>query len=208
MDCIQSAAFQKDQARKKAFANWEREFGLERCLAQFKLRWTGDSGKGHVFREQIITEPPSVGHHPLWAAATETKKDKNGKKTKIPKYSQCTTSAVLQLVVDHAFMGTYARRFRPADPPETTTCPCGVNTRSPSHLICECPRLLQQHINAGIHSHHHTLTLKKLHSSITHVLHAQIIDVHHRRQSRFSSIRFPYYDPDSPRTGLRFFSRS
>jgi hypothetical protein len=169
MDRIQSAAFQKDRARKKAFANWEHEFGLERCLAQFKLRWTGDSGEGHVFREQIITEPPSVGHHPLWSAATETKKDENGKKTKIPKYSQRTTSAALQLAVDHAFTGTYARRFRPADPPETTTCPCGAYTRSPSHLILECPRLLQHRINAGIHTHHRTLTLKKLHSSITHV---------------------------------------
>jgi hypothetical protein len=87
MDCIQSAAFQKGRARKKAFANWECKFGLERCLTQFKLQWTGDSGKGHVYREQIITEPPSVGHHPLWSAATETKKDEHGKKTKIPKYT-------------------------------------------------------------------------------------------------------------------------
>jgi hypothetical protein len=49
MDHIQSAAFQKDRARKKAFTNWEREFGLEHCLAQFRLRWTGESGKGHAF---------------------------------------------------------------------------------------------------------------------------------------------------------------
>jgi hypothetical protein len=112
MDCIQSAAFQKDRARKKAFANWEHKFGLERCLTQFRLRWLGDSGEGHAYREHIITEPPSVGHHPLWAAATEVKKDDNGKKTHIPKYSRplhicCVTTSS----GSHAFTGTYARRF-------------------------------------------------------------------------------------------------
>jgi hypothetical protein len=125
--------------------------------------------RGTCVREQIITEPPSVGHHPLWSAATETKKDEQGKKTKIPKYTHRTTSAALQLAVDHAFTGTYARRFQPADPPETTTCPCGARTRSPSHLIMECPRLLQHRINAGYSLHHCTLTLKKLHSSVTHM---------------------------------------
>jgi hypothetical protein len=168
MDHIQSAAFQKDRARKKAFANWECEFGLERCLAQFRLRWTGDSGEGHVFREQIISEPPSTSHHPLWSAATETKKDANRKKTHIPKYLHHTTSAALQLAVDHAFTGLYAKRFCPADPPKTTSCPCRAHTHSPSHLICKCPWLLQHRINASIHTHHRTLTLKKLHSSVTH----------------------------------------
>jgi hypothetical protein len=69
-----------------------------------------------------------------------------------------TTSAALQLAVDHAFTGTYARRFRPADPPETTTCPCGARTRSPSHLIRECPRLLTtphqcRHTHTQSHAH-------------------------------------------------------
>jgi hypothetical protein len=169
MDRIQSAAFQKDHARKKAFTNWEHEFGLERCLAQFRLRWTGESGEGHIFREGIITEPPSVGHHPLWAAATEVEKDENRKKTRIPKYSRRTTSAALQLAVDHAFTGSYTKHFRPADPIETTTCPCGACIRSPSHLIQECPQLLQHCINAGIHTHNHTLTLEKLHSSTKYV---------------------------------------
>jgi hypothetical protein len=80
-----------------------------------------------------------------------------------------TTSAALQLAVDHAFTRSYARRFRPADLPETTTCPCGAHTRTPSYLIWECPRLLQHRINVGIHTHNRTLTLEKLHSSIKHV---------------------------------------
>jgi hypothetical protein len=184
---IQSAAFQKDRARKKAFANWEREFGLERCLAQFKLRWLGESGEGHAYQEHIIKEPPSVGHHPLWAAATEVKKDDNGKKTHIPKYSRHATSAALQLAVDHAFTGTYARHFHPADPPETTTCPCGAHSRSPSHLICECPCLLQHCINVGIQSHNCTLTLEKLHSSIKHT---------HQLMSFISESKVAFRPPD------------
>jgi hypothetical protein len=187
MDRVQSAAFQKDRACKKAFDNWEREFGLERCLAQFKLRWLGDSGEGHAYREHIIKEPPSVGHHPLWAAATEVKKDQNGKKTRIPKYSRHTTSAALQLAVDHTFTRTYARRFRPADPPETTTCPCGAITRSPSHLIHECLHLLQHCINAGIHTHNRMLTLEKLHSSIKHA---------HQLMAFISESRVAFRPPD------------
>jgi hypothetical protein len=67
---------------------------------------------------------------------------------------------------DHAFTGSYAQRFRPSDPPETLACPCGVSLRTPTHLIRECPRLLQPRINQGIHSHMRTLTLAQLHSTI------------------------------------------
>jgi hypothetical protein len=87
MDCIQSASFQKSRARQKAFLTWEHEFGLEHCLAQFRLRWTGDSGEGHAHREKIITEPPSGSNHPLWVAATDVEKDEHRQKTKHPLYS-------------------------------------------------------------------------------------------------------------------------
>jgi hypothetical protein len=43
-------------------------------------------------------------------------KDDRGKKTKRPLYSRRTTSTAFQLAVDHAFTGSYAKRFRPADP--------------------------------------------------------------------------------------------
>jgi hypothetical protein len=138
MDHIQSAAFQKSWARQKAFLAWEHEFGLEQCLTQFKLRWIGDSGEGHAYREKIITEPPSRSNHPLWVAATEVEKDEHGHKTRCPLYSQHTTSAAVQLAVDHTFTGSYAKRFRPTDPPETLACPCGVSLRTPTHLIRDC----------------------------------------------------------------------
>jgi hypothetical protein len=162
MDRVQSAAFQKSRARQKAFTAWEHEFGLERCLAQFRLRWTGDSGEGHAHREKIITEPPSGSNHPVWVAATDVEKDEFGRKTKRPLYSRHTTSAAVQLAVDHAFTGSYARRFRPSDPVETNACKCGAPIRTPSHLIRECPQHYQAWINAGIHSHMRTLTLEQL----------------------------------------------
>jgi hypothetical protein len=165
MDRVQSASFQKDRARHKAFLDWEHEFGLERCLATFKLRWTGSSGEGHAHREKIISEPPSVANHPLWVAATDVEKDEFGRKTRRPLYSRRTTSAAIQLAVDHAFTGSYTQRFQPADPPESLACKCGASLRTPSHLIRECPHLLQPRINHGIHSHMRTLTLAQLHQT-------------------------------------------
>jgi hypothetical protein len=111
MDHIQSASFQKCWARQKAFLAWEHEFGLEQCLTQFHLRWVGDSGEGHAHREKIITEPPSGSDHPLWVAATDLEKDEHGRKTHCLLYSHCFTSAAIQLAVDHAFTGSYTKRF-------------------------------------------------------------------------------------------------
>jgi hypothetical protein len=165
MDRIQSASFQKSRARQKAFLAWEHEFELERCLAQFRLHWTGDSGEGHTHREKIITEPPSTNNHLLWVAATDIKRDKHGCKTHRPLYSRRTTSTAVQLAVDHAFTGSYAKRFRPSDPVETTACICGATLRTPTHLIRECLRHYQVRVNAGIQSHMRMLTLEQLHAT-------------------------------------------
>ena len=123
LNCIQSAAFQKDQARKIAFRNWEREFYLDRTLEVFNFRWQGLT-PSHAYIHAIIT-PPSEIHHPLWREATCTQLDDFSLKTKKPLYRCHTTSTAIQLVVDHAFTGTYAVRFWPSDPPETMRCPCG-----------------------------------------------------------------------------------
>jgi hypothetical protein len=165
MDHIQSAAFQKSRPRQRAFLAWKHEFGLEHCLAQFRLCWTGDSGEGHAHREKIITEPPSTSNHPLWVAASDMEKDENGRKKCHPLYSRHTTSAAIQLAVDHMFTGSYAKRFRPADPPETLACQCRAALRTPSHLIRECLCHYQARVNTGIQSHMCTLTLEQLHSS-------------------------------------------
>jgi hypothetical protein len=99
----------KDRAHHKAFLDWEHEFGLECCLAQFRLRWTGSSGKGHTHREKIISDPPSTANHPLWVAATDVERDEHSQKTHCLLYSCHTTSAAVQLAVDHAFTGSYAQ---------------------------------------------------------------------------------------------------
>jgi hypothetical protein len=126
MGHIQSASFQKDRACHKAFMDWEHKFGLKCCLAQFRLRWAGSSGEGHAYQEKIITEPPSVTNQPIWSTATDVERDKHGCKTHQPLYSCHTTSAAIQLVIDHAFTGSYAQRFCPSDLLETMACPCST----------------------------------------------------------------------------------
>ena len=67
--------------------------------------WVGDAYL------HAIVEPPSEVHHPLWREATCTQLDDFGLKTKKPLYRRHTTSTAIQLVVDHAFTGTYATHF-------------------------------------------------------------------------------------------------
>ncbi|KAH8993209.1 hypothetical protein EDB86DRAFT_2805770 [Lactarius hatsudake] len=79
-------------------------------------------------------------------------RDEHGKKTKTPKFTRRTTSTALQVATDHAFTGTYSRRFRPNDPPSHTTCPCGAPLRSSEHILLHCPRFVQPRISFAIRS--------------------------------------------------------
>jgi hypothetical protein len=116
-----------------------------------------------VAYQYAISQPPSEVNHPLWSAAVAMEKDERGRKTRQ------TTSTTLQLAVDHAFTGSYARQFRPNDPPSTLRCPCGFHLRNPDHLIRHCryyylPRLSNQIISCGL-----ILSLKTLFShSVEH----------------------------------------
>ena len=121
---IQSAAYQKGRARERAFLHWEMEWHWERAKDTLHHNATGTHLDGPAFLT-AITRPPKGNNHPLWSAAVTVERDENGKKTRRPKYRRQTTSTALQLAVDHAFTGSYAARFRPADPPESLTCPCG-----------------------------------------------------------------------------------
>ena len=157
MDRIQSAAYQKDRARRLAYSLWERDYYWDRCRNQFLHNVTGSQLEGHAYTH-AITSPPSEHNHPLWKAATDVERDDFGRKTKRPLYSRHTTSTALQLAVDHAFTGSYAQRFRPLDPPETLGCPCGAPLRTPGHVIRECPLFYQTRVNRAItlipaHSH-------------------------------------------------------
>ena len=120
-----------------------------------------------VCYDKVSRAGVSQSHHPLWKEASKTKieEDDLGRKVTLPLYHRRTTSAAFQLAVDHAFTGTYAKRFRPSDPPETLLCTCGNVLRSPSHIITACPRHYQDRVNASIHSFNGTLPLRSLFST-------------------------------------------
>ena len=165
LDRIQSVAFQKDRVCRLVFQKWEREYYLDRTIEVFRERWC-DTPPSAAYSYTITTHP-SETHHPLWKEALKTKveEDNLGRKVTLPLYHRRTTSAAFQLAVDHAFMGTYAKRFRPLDPPETLLCTCGSVLRSPSHIITACPLHYQDRVNAGIHSFNSTLPLRSLFST-------------------------------------------
>lgn len=80
-------------------------------------------------------------------------------------YPRRVTSTALQLAVDHAFTGSYAARFRPSDPPESSSCPCGNPLRTPQHLVLNCRRHFYPCLNSGIFSFHRTLRYPQLYAS-------------------------------------------
>jgi hypothetical protein len=169
LDRVQLAAFQRDQAHARAFLNWEVDSHREHCISDFRATVTGHptDGHAHLF---VIKEAPSAHHHPLWSAAVYMEKDVQGKKTKHPLYSCRTTSTAFQLAVDHAFMGTYTQRFRPADPPETLTCLCGAPLCTPQHITWECPLFYQTCVNHTIHTYGRTIAHSALYNSHPHKL--------------------------------------
>jgi hypothetical protein len=162
---VQSAAFQKVQARERAFNRWEQDYHFDRAKNVLQLRTTGLPLDGAAFTH-AITNPPSGGNHPLWKATVEVERDEHGRKTRHPKYPRCVTSTALQLAVDHAFTGSYAAQFHPSDPPETLLCPCGAPLCTPQHLTLECRWFFQHRLNSGIYSFHCTLRYPQLYASV------------------------------------------
>jgi hypothetical protein len=134
MDRIQSAAFQKDCACRRAFFQWELDFKAARALSSLQASATGTPSDRAAY-QYAISQPPSEVNHPLWTAAVTREKDERGRKTRHPLFTQRTTSTAFQLAVNHAFTGSYAKYFRPADPPESLRCPCGFHLCNPNHLI-------------------------------------------------------------------------
>ena len=135
-------------------------------LADFRAKWVGTLvGAAYM---HAITQPPLEKHHPLWKAAVDMEKDKFSRKTKCPLYRRHTTSTALQLAMDHAFTGSYAKRFRQADLVEMLGCSCGTPLHTPNHIIRECPLYFQPRVNRAIHSLDHTFTLRQLFSTVSY----------------------------------------
>jgi hypothetical protein len=170
MDRVQSAAYQKDRARRRAFLNWERDYWLAHVHNDLQVSASGYPLDGAAY-QYAISQPPSEKNHPLWSTATAMEKDERGRKTQRPLFSWQTTSTTLQLAVDHAFTGSYAKRFRPSDPPSSLCCPCGHPLRTPHHLIRDCHLFYLKRVGHKIISNGRTLPLKTLFSTNTQMAH-------------------------------------
>jgi hypothetical protein len=165
MDRILSATFQKDHARRAAFHQWELDYKAARTCNTLHIESYGSPLDGAAY-QYAISQPPSEVNHPLWSAAVAMERDERGRKTRRPTFTRRTTSTAFQLAVDHTFTGSYARRFRPNDPPSSLRCPCGFHLRNPDHLIRHCRyhylhRLSNQIISRGL-----ILSLKTLFSHL------------------------------------------
>jgi hypothetical protein len=170
MDRVQSAAYQKDRARRRTFLNWEKDYWLARAHNDLQVSATGLPLDGAAY-QYAISQPPSEVNHPLWTAATAMEKDEWGRKTRRPLFSRQTTSTTLQLAVDHAFTGSYAKKFRPLDPPHSLCCPCGHPLHNPHHMIRDCRLFYLQRVGHKITTNGRTLSLKTLFSTTTHMAH-------------------------------------
>jgi hypothetical protein len=170
MDRVQSTAYQKDCTRRRAFHQWERDYWLAHAHNDLQVGATGLPLDGAAY-QYAISQPPSEVNHPLWSAATAMEKDKQGRKTQHPLFSWRTTSTTLQLAVDHAFTGSYAKRFRPLDPPPSLRCPCGHPLCNPHHLIRDCQLFYLKRLGHRIIDHGRTLPLKTLFSTTPQMAH-------------------------------------
>jgi hypothetical protein len=156
LNSIQSAAFQKDRVRTKAFEEWAQDWHRGHGVGV-----AGPRPQSFAYTH-TLTRPPDGNNHPLWQAATHREKDDQGRKIRRFYYSRRTTSTALQVAVDHAFTGTYVRRFRPSDPPEAQSRPCGAPSRSPQHITHSCYRFRWERAAAGINYYGRMVPFRKI----------------------------------------------
>ncbi|KAH8983117.1 hypothetical protein EDB92DRAFT_1951851 [Lactarius akahatsu] len=121
----------RDRHDKPILAGWVRDF-ISRHTKKLEETYNNALLKSSSLRKGFVA---ALRTHNIEGKRQDMERDASGKKTKMPKFTRRTTSTALQIATDHAFTGTYARRFRPSDPPETTSCPCGDATRSAEHVL-------------------------------------------------------------------------
>ncbi|KAH9161663.1 hypothetical protein EDB89DRAFT_1913739 [Lactarius sanguifluus] len=159
---IQSASFQKAQARTLAFNAWGHRWHANHLVPVFRSRVLGEPLSFHQSYSDIHPPDPKQPH-PLWQQATAAEKLPNGHHC--AKHTRQTTSTLMQVVTDHAFMGTYVKQFRTNNPPENISCPCGEEVWDSYHVVLECLHYVQVRINSGIlstHPHHQPLPFSSL----------------------------------------------
>jgi len=92
---VQSAAYQKQDTRRRAFLKWAEEWHTE---------WHKWLGRDSFAYQYTLSEPPNGSNHPLWKATMD-------KTDGIPFFSRHTTTTALRLAVCHAFISDYMRHF-------------------------------------------------------------------------------------------------
>ncbi|KAH9046212.1 hypothetical protein EDB84DRAFT_1629057 [Lactarius hengduanensis] len=141
---LRSAAFQKRRAREEAFHSWAFDWYLARVEGQWRELTRGLPPEGHA-HTHVHLRPPDGNNHPLWSAAID-----------------CSTPSAFQLAVDHAFTGSYAKRFRRHGHPSSVTCPCGWGLRDPPHLISSCPRYFHHRTDPSVPGQCYPLSYSQL----------------------------------------------
>jgi hypothetical protein len=113
MDRIQSAAFQKDRARRQAFHQWELDYQLAQSLSDQQAIATGTPSDGVAY-QYVISQPPSKINHPLWSAAVAMEKDEQGGKTQHPLFVTVSPSPQPEDMTEEKLhtLWKYARDFR------------------------------------------------------------------------------------------------
>jgi hypothetical protein len=177
MDRVLSAAYQKDRARRRAFHQWELDYHLARAHNDLQVEATGIALDGAAY-QYAISQPPSKHNHPLWSAAVAMEKDKRGRKTRRPLFTQRTTSTALQLAVDHAFTGSYVRKFRPLDPPPHSRALVAPNfttltTSSETAIFTTSPESPHSLPPTATHYHYHNSSPTRL-TTLTDYFHLSI----------------------------------
>ena len=170
LDRINLAAHQKDRACKQAFGLWAQDWRQGQSQNSSHLRATGVPLHGAAYTHALRV-PPAEINHPLWCAAVDRVKDDRGRKTRAPLYTRHTTSTAFQLAVDHTFTGSYAKRFRTADPPESFRCQCSTPLRTPNHLIRECPLFTRPRLTHSIITYGRVTPFRSFFSDVTHSHH-------------------------------------
>ena len=144
------------------FLSGRKNTTLTACWRQPKQTGLGST---YVPRDLLTPMQSSLllpSHTTPWKECTTRVPATPGSKKKVFKYRRRTTATALQLAVDHAFTGSYAKRFRPKDPPESITCKCGAKLRDPNHILRRCSIFHDQRVNTAIHASFRTLSLKQL----------------------------------------------
>lgn len=81
LDRVQSAAYQKDRARTKAFLEWERDYHYDRMMEKFLRSGTGPVSGMHTSMPSLYHPPPLItasGKRPSkWKQMTEDANDQS-----------------------------------------------------------------------------------------------------------------------------------